>query len=59
MRADILQHADVALADIKGALLCLCETIIGLCLAESSASVSYYSINNVSLIISVFNVMAE
>lgn len=38
MRADILLHADVALADIKGALLRLCETIRGFCLAEGTAS---------------------
>lgn len=31
MIADILPHADLAQADIKSALLCLCETLIGLC----------------------------
>lgn len=31
MIADILPHADLAQADTKSALLCLCETLIGLC----------------------------
>lgn len=38
MWAAILLHADVALSDIKGALLWLCEMIRGLHLAEGSAS---------------------
>lgn len=38
MKADILLHEDVALTDIKGALLRLCETIRGFSLAEDSAS---------------------
>lgn len=56
MWAAILLHADVALSDIKGALLWLCEMIRGLHLAEGSASSSDHLKQNKNMLAGIVSV---